>query len=80
MEAFTELYGVWKDDLVKKRLEEMLVLIRDTMTDDRGFLNLFFEQDWTHRSYRDSTDEMRKKNINLDHVSLVSKIAQRCNL
>ncbi len=69
MEAFTELYGVWKDDLVKKRLEEMLVLIRDTMTDDRGFLNLFFEQDWTHRSYRDSTDEVRKKNINLDHVS-----------
>ncbi len=69
MEAFTELYGVWKDDLVKKRLEEMLTLIRDTMTDSRGFLNLFFEADWTHRSYRDSTDEVRKKNINLDHVS-----------
>lgn len=69
MEAFTELYGVWKDDLVKKRLEEMLTLIRDTMTDSRGFLNLFFEADWTHRSYRDSTDEVRKKNIHLDHVS-----------
>jgi cellobiose epimerase len=69
MEAFTELYGVWKDDLVKKRLEEILVLIRDTMTDKRGFLNLFFEADWKHRSYRDSTDEVRKKNINLDHVS-----------
>ncbi len=69
MEAFSELYGVWKDDLVKKRLEEMLVLIRDTMTDNRGFLNLFFEADWTHRSYRDSTDEVRKKNHHLDHVS-----------
>lgn len=69
MEAFTELYGVWKDELVKKRLEEMLILIRDTMTDDRGYLNLFFQVDWTPLSYRDSTDEVRKKNHNLDHVS-----------
>jgi cellobiose epimerase len=69
MEAFTELYGVWKDDLVRKRLDEMLVLIRDSMTDKRGFLNLFFEQNWAHRSYRDSTEEVRKKNTHLDHVS-----------
>ncbi len=69
MEAFTELYRVWKDELVKRRLEEMVALIRDTMTDDRGFLNLFFQADWKPLSYRDSTDDVRKKNQNLDHVS-----------
>jgi cellobiose epimerase len=69
MEAFTELYGVWQDDLVKRRLEEMLALIRDTMTDPRGFLNLHFQADWTPLSYRDSTDETRQKNIHLDNVS-----------
>ena len=29
LEAFTELYGVWKHDIVRKRLQEMLYLIRD---------------------------------------------------
>jgi mannobiose 2-epimerase len=32
LEAFTELYSVWKDDLLRKRLQEMLLLIRDVIT------------------------------------------------
>lgn len=69
LEAFTELYRVWPDDLVRRRLDEMLVLIRDTMTDPRGFLNLHFQADWTPLSYRDSTEAMRKKYVYLDNVS-----------
>jgi len=69
MEAFTELYLIWEDPLVKERLEEIMILIRDKMTDSRGFLNLFFQKDWTPHSYRDSLPEVREANYNLDHVS-----------
>jgi len=69
LEAFTELYAIWKDPLVKMRLEEMLILIRDTMVDERGFLNLFFSESFQPLSFRDSTKEIRKANFNLDHVS-----------
>lgn len=41
LECFTELYSVWPDPLLKKRLEEMLVLIRDTMVTAKGYLQLF---------------------------------------
>ena len=40
MEAFTELYLVWPDELVRKRLEEMFLLIRDTFVDPEGYLKL----------------------------------------
>ncbi len=50
MEAFTELYLVWPDDLVRKRLEEMFLLIRDTFVDPEGYLKLYFQADWTHVS------------------------------
>ena len=36
LEAFTELYKVWKDDVVRERLQEMLFLIRDTMVTPKG--------------------------------------------
>jgi len=69
LEAFAELYGVWKDDILRKRLEEMLVIVRDTMMDERGYLKLHFQADWTHLSYQDSTEAARKDHFNLDHVS-----------
>lgn len=69
MEAFSELYHVWKDPLLKERLKEMLHLIRDVQMDERGFINLFFEADWSPVSYRNATEEERIKNRNLDHVS-----------
>lgn len=47
LEGFTELYKVWKDDHLKNRIEEMLVLIRDTITTDSGYMKLFFHRDWT---------------------------------
>lgn len=69
LEAFTELYQVWPDPLVKERLLEMLVLIRDTITTDRGYLTLFLEPDWTPVSFRDSSEDVILKHHNLDHVS-----------
>ena len=69
LEAFAELYQVWPDALVKKRLTEMLVIIRDTITTKKGYMNLNFERDWKHVSFKDSTESLRKRSYQLDHVS-----------
>lgn len=69
LEAFTELYGVWKDPLVRERLAEMLILIRDTITTPNGYLALFLEPDWTPVSFRDSSQDVILRHSNLDHVS-----------
>jgi cellobiose epimerase len=69
IEAYTELYGVWKDPVVKKQLHGLLTLIRDTMVTPEGYLRLFFHPDWTPVSFRDSSDEERQRNFGLDHVS-----------
>jgi mannobiose 2-epimerase len=69
LEAFTELYGVWKDELVKERLQEMLLLVRDKMAGQKGYLSLFFTPDWTPVSFKDSTEAAILRHKNLDHVS-----------
>ncbi len=70
LEAFTELYQAWPDPLVRSRLEEMLVLVRDIMVYDQSYLQLFFQQDWQPLSFRDSSVAVREANYNLDHVSV----------
>ena len=69
LEAFTELYQVWPDALVRSRLQEMLTLVRDTMVSDAGYLRLYFQPDWTPVSYQDSSQTARQANYALDHVS-----------
>lgn len=69
LEAYTELYSVWKSPLLRTQLEGLLVLIRDTIVTKEGYLGLFFQPDWTPVSFRYSTEEVRKNNFGLDHVS-----------
>lgn len=69
LEAFTELYQVWPDSLVGERVKEMLVLIRDTIVNDKGSLVLFFQPDWTPVSFRDSSEAVIMRHHHLDHVS-----------
>jgi mannobiose 2-epimerase len=69
LESFNELYTVWPDKLLKSRLNEMLYLIRDTIVTPKGYLNLFFHDDWTPVSYRDSSDAVILKHRGLNHVS-----------
>jgi cellobiose epimerase len=69
LEAFTELYEVWPNPLLKERLQEMLLLIRDVITNEKGDLVLFFQTDWTPVSFRDSSEAIILKHRNLDHVS-----------
>lgn len=70
LEAFTELYRVWPDPLLRARLEEMLRLIRDTLVVEPGTLTLFLTADWTPVLWRDSTEAARRAdNYFHDHIS-----------
>ncbi len=69
LEAFAELYAVWPDEVLRARLEEMMLLIRDTQVGDKAYLTLFSYRDWAPVSYRDSSQAVRDANIHFDHVS-----------
>lgn len=69
LEAFTELYQVWPDPLVKERVEEMLLLIRDVIVSPKGNLVLFFQTDWTPVSFADSNEAVILRHRYIDHVS-----------
>lgn len=69
LEALTELYTAWPDDLVRERLEEMFYIVRDTVVTGKGYLNLYFSADWKHLSYRDSSKSVLMENIWNDHVT-----------
>jgi mannobiose 2-epimerase len=69
LEAFTELYAVWPDALLRERLQEMLFLIRDVITNEKGNLVLFLQPDWAPVSFKDSSEAVILKHRNLDHVS-----------
>jgi len=70
LEAYTELYKVWKDPTLRDQLSSLLSLIRDTMVTSRGYLQLFFRPDWSAVSFRDRSAEERERNFGLDHVSV----------
>jgi mannobiose 2-epimerase len=69
LEAFTELYSVWPDPLLKMRLAEMLRLIRDTMVHPKGYLQLFFHANWKPVTNVDSSESVILQRRGLDHVS-----------
>lgn len=69
LEAFTELYAAWPDPLLKERLQEMLLLVRDVITTKKGNLVLFLQPDWTPVSFKDSSKAVILKHRNIDHVS-----------
>ena len=55
LESFTQLYEVWKDDVLRQRIEELLAIIRDKVCVDPGAMNLYFTNSWRafpdHDSY-----------------------------
>ncbi len=69
LEALTELYHVWPDALVKTRLEELFLLIRDTIINEDHYMNLFFTKDWKPVTFNNTSRENIKKHYYMDHVS-----------
>ena len=69
LEAFTELYKVWNDSMLRNRLLEMLTIVRDTMVSQYGYLRLYYHQDWSPVLFVDAAEDVKRRNIDVDHVS-----------
>jgi len=69
LEAFTELYKVWPDEIVKDRLREMYIVVSETMYDERGFLKLYFYPDWTLVQDEDMEALMGERSYYTNHVT-----------
>ena len=69
LEAFTSLYAVWPDSLLRERLSEMFFLIKDQIVNDRNHMDLFFTADWTPVSYRNTDRETIMQHAWIDHIS-----------
>ncbi len=55
LESFSQLYEVWKDEALRRRVEELLAIVRDKVSVEPGVMNLYFTNDWRpipdHDSY-----------------------------
>jgi len=55
LESLSQLYEVWKDEVLRQRIEELLAIIRDKVCVDPGAMNLYFTNAWQafpdHDSY-----------------------------
>ena len=55
LESFTQLYEVWKDETVRRRIGELLAIIRDRFSVAPGAMNLYTTNEWValpgHDSY-----------------------------
>ena len=55
LEAYTNLYRVWKDPRLKEALEALILIFVDHIIDTRtGHMNLFFDEQWTRKGTIDS--------------------------
>jgi len=69
LEAFTELYQVWPDDLVRTRLEEMYHIVLDTMVHPTGYLRLHFFPDWQEVSDADLEAYTGRRSFYANHIT-----------
>ena len=54
LEALSELYRIAPSEPLKRRLSEVFELVRDRITDEAGFFQLYFAPDWTKFETADS--------------------------
>jgi mannobiose 2-epimerase len=69
LEAFTELYDVWPEQILGERLGSLLYLVRDVITTDAGYMRLFFSRDWIPVSRSDPSFGAGRMRYDLDHIS-----------
>lgn len=47
LEAYTNLYRIWKDEFLKKRLSGLITIFTDKIVNSQTFnLNMFFDEEW----------------------------------
>jgi mannobiose 2-epimerase len=72
--AFIPLYEVWKSENLRIRLKDIFFVVRDTMINEKGHLNLYYKRDWDLISIKDSSKEYIMNNYKFDNVSFGSDI------
>ncbi len=51
LEAYTNLYRIWKDDTLARQLKNLINIFLDKIIDPKSFhLNLFFDENWVRKS------------------------------
>ncbi len=51
LEAYTNLYRIWKDDYLKQQLRRLIIVFTDTIVNKHSFnLNMFFDEDWNDKT------------------------------
>lgn len=50
LEAYTNLYRLWKDDALKQALKNLIELFLDRFIDEHGHFLLFFDEKWNSKS------------------------------
>jgi len=51
LEAYTNLYRIWKDDLLKKQLYGLINVFTEKIVNSRTFnLNMFFDEEWNDKT------------------------------
>ena len=51
LEAYTNLYRIWKDDLLKKQLYRLINVFTDKIINSHTFnLNMFFDENWNNKT------------------------------
>ncbi|MFY0654558.1 MAG: AGE family epimerase/isomerase [Cyclobacteriaceae bacterium] len=69
LEAFTSLYLISKDELVKKRLQELYDILYDKIIGDKEYMSLYFHRDWTPVDFRHLSREEQERHMRLNHIS-----------
>ena len=46
LESFTELYQVWKDPTLRRRIQELVVILRDKVSAPPGVMSLYLTNQW----------------------------------
>lgn len=47
----------------------MFTVVRDTFTTDKGYMNLYFQPDWTPIVFEDSSRAVQEQHLEIDHVT-----------
>lgn len=51
LEAYTNLYRVWKNDLLRQKLENLIRIFTGKIVNSRSFnLNMFFDEEWNDKT------------------------------
>jgi mannobiose 2-epimerase len=86
LEAYTNLYRIWKDDILKQQLSRLINVFTDKIVNSQTFnLNLFFDEEWNDKtdliSYGHNIESswlLYEASIVLGDETIINKVKRIC--